>query len=74
LEPDTKYQGEGAQEMRDKRLLEERNKNRDCKERCEKQKKLGGKRCGDLGMGKKLKRSRRERQLVFGGNVKKALD
>lgn len=53
LEPDTKYQGEGAQEMRDKRVLEERNKNRDCREGCEKQKKLGGKRCGDIGMGKK---------------------
>lgn len=42
-------QGGVAQEMKDKRVLEERAK----KEGCVKQKKLGGKKCGDVGMGEK---------------------
>lgn len=39
--------------MKDKRVLEERAKKRRRKEGCVKQKKLGGKKCGDVGMGEK---------------------
>lgn len=59
--------------MRDKGVLKERNKTRNYKDGCEKQKKIGRKEVWRYRNGEKIK-SRRERQLVFGGNVKKAFN
>ena len=69
LEPGTKYQGGGALEMRDKRVFDKRNKKRDCKGGCEKQKKI---RCGDLGMGKKKRKKLKTKTTGVWGECKES--
>lgn len=59
--------------MKENRVLEKRDKKRDREEGCGKQKTVGGKRNGGIEMGKEYRISR-GRQLVFWGNVKKAVD
>lgn len=69
LEPDTKYQGKGTQDMRMKESSKRGPKGQiERKTDCGKQKPLRGKRDGGIGMGK----NRRERQLVFWGEYRES--
>lgn len=55
--------------MRDKRVFDKRNKKRDCKGGCEKQKKI---RCGDLGMGKKKRKKLKTKTTGVWGECKES--
>ena len=75
LEPDTKYQGKGTQEMRTKESSKRGPKRQiERKKDCEKQKPLRGKRDGGTGMEKKWEKIEEKDNWCFGGNIEKVLN
>lgn len=75
LEPDTKYQGKGTQEMRTKESSKRGPKGQiERKTDCGKQKPLRGKRDGGIGMEKKWEKTEEKYNWCFGGNIEKVLN